>query len=158
MTMAIGPALLCFDGSENAVHAIAQAGERLAATPAIVLTVCEPIANWEPYDPLTVLSAPLSKLGSRAIDLDAAFLEVAQATMQDGVARAQAAGFEAHGRTAPGKPWQVICDIAEEIDASTIVLGARGRSEVQSVLLGSVSAAVATHADRPVLIVPRARD
>jgi nucleotide-binding universal stress UspA family protein len=78
--------------------------------------------------------------------------------MEDGVARARSVGFEAHGRTAPGKPWQVICDIAEEIDASTIVLGARGRSEVQSVLLGSVSAAVATHADRPVLIVPRARD
>lgn len=152
--MATGPVLLCFDGSDNAAHAIAQASERLASAPAIVLTVCEPLPAWEPYDPLTVLSAPLSKLGSRAIELDEAIQEVAQATMEAGVARARSAGFAAYGRTARGKPWRVICDVAEEIDASTIVMGARGLSRVQSVLLGSVSTAVATHADRPVLIVP----
>jgi len=39
--------------------------------------------------------------------------------------------------------------------AVAIVLGARGLSRVESILLGSVSSAVVTHAKRPVLVVPR---
>jgi hypothetical protein len=36
----------------------------------VVLTVWEPVATWEPYDPATILSAPLSKLVSRALGVD----------------------------------------------------------------------------------------
>ena len=53
-----------------------------------------------------------------------------------------------------GKTWRAICDVAGEIDAVTIVLGARGLSRVGSLLLGSVSSAVLVHAKRPVLVVP----
>ena len=53
-----------------------------------------------------------------------------------------------------GKTWRAICDVAGEIDAATIVLGARGLSQVASLLLGSVSSAVLVHAKRPVLVVP----
>jgi nucleotide-binding universal stress UspA family protein len=70
---------------------------------------------------------------------------------------ASAAGFAAEGRTARGKSWRAICDVAEELDAATIVVGARGLSRLESVLLGSVSSAVAVHAKRPVLIVPPPR-
>jgi hypothetical protein len=40
------------------------------------------------------------------------------------------------------------------VQAAPIVLGARGLSRVQSLLLGSVSSAVAAHANRALLIVP----
>jgi nucleotide-binding universal stress UspA family protein len=53
-----------------------------------------------------------------------------------------------------GKTWRTICDVAGEIDAATIVLGARGLSRMGSLLLGSVSFAVTVHAKRPVLVVP----
>lgn len=66
---------------------------------------------------------------------------------------ARAARFDAQGRTARGKPWKAIGEVAHELDAATVVLGARGLSRVQSVLLGSVSAAVSAHADRPVFII-----
>jgi len=56
---------------------------------------------------------------------------------------------------ARGKTWRRICDVAEETDAATIVLGARGLSRVGSLLLGSVSSAVLVHAKRSVLVVPR---
>ena len=56
------PVLLCFDGSDDPATAIAQAGELLAPRRAVVLTVWEPVATWEPYDPATILSAPVSKL------------------------------------------------------------------------------------------------
>lgn len=151
------PTLLCFDGSDNAASAIAEAGKVLVPGPAVVLTVCEPLPTWEPHDPATILSAPLSKVASRALDLEEIAQQVAEETMKQGVPLATAAGFTAEGRTARGNAWRTIGEVAEEIDAATIVMGARGQSRVESVLLGSVSAAVAAHTRRPLLIVPSAR-
>jgi nucleotide-binding universal stress UspA family protein len=148
------PALFCFDGSEGAADAIVQAGRVLRVGSAVVLTVWEPLALWQPYDPATILSAPLSRLADSALGLDEIARDLAREKMERGVALAREAGFEAFGRVAGGKTWRTICDVAEEIDAVSIVLGARGLSRVGSVLLGSVSSAVAVHARRPVLIVP----
>lgn len=148
------PVLLCFDGSQDAATAIAQAGELLGPRDAVVLSVWEPVATWEPYDPATILSAPLSRLASEAVGLDDISRQIASEKVEDGMARARAAGFAASGRLVGGKPWKAICEVADELDAETIVLGARGLSRVKSALLGSVSAAVVAHAKRPVLVVP----
>jgi len=72
------PVLLCFDGSDDAATAITQAAELLAPRRAVVLTVWEPVATWEPYDPATILSAPLSKLVSRALGVDEIAAELAE--------------------------------------------------------------------------------
>lgn len=40
--------LLCFEGSDDARAAIAEAGELLAPQAAVVLTVWEPVASWAP--------------------------------------------------------------------------------------------------------------
>jgi nucleotide-binding universal stress UspA family protein len=150
-----GPALLCFDGSEGAAYAIAQAGHVLRVAAAMVLTVWEPVALWQPYDPATILTSPLARLANSALGLDEIASDLAREKMERGVTLARAAGFKASERVAEGKSWRTICDVAEEIDASTIVLGARGLSRVGSMLLGSVSSAVSVHARRPVLIVPQ---
>lgn len=146
--------LLCFDGSDGAAEAIAKAGAILRTGTAILLTVWEPCAVWEPYDPATILSAPLARFADRALGLDESAQDLARAKMERGVMLASDAGFEAVGRVAGGKTWRTVCDVAEEIDAETVVMGARGLSRVGSVLLGSVSSAVAAHARRPMLIVP----
>lgn len=109
---------------------------------------------WEPYDPGALLGAGIAKLGSKALGLDEIASDLAREKMQRGVALARTSGFDARGQIAQGKPWQAICQAAEELDASTIVLGARGLSRIQSALLGGVSAAVLVHANRPVLVVP----
>jgi len=147
------PVLLCFDDSANAANAIATAGPLLGPRPAVVITVCEPTKVWSPSDPATILEAPLGRLLSKALELDEIADEVAQEQVNRGVELARAAGFQAEGRVAHGKAWRTICDIADELDAGVIVLGARGLSCVPSALLGSVSAAVSFHAGRPVLIV-----
>lgn len=156
-TAASRPVLLCFDGSEGATRAIASAGSRLRSAGAVVLTVWEPFALWQPYDPATILTVPVAKLAAEALDVDAVAEDMASETTAQGVSLAGAAGFATDGRTVRGTPWRTICDTAAEIDAATIVLGARGRSRVQSMLLGSVSSAVAVHARQPVLIVPPCR-
>jgi nucleotide-binding universal stress UspA family protein len=148
------PVLLCFDGSDDAAAAIAKAGELLAPRRAVLLTVWEPVAVWEPYDPATILTAPASKLFSEELGLDELANELAREKAHRGAALARKAGFEVHGRVGEGKSWRTICDVAEELDAEPIVVGARGLSRVQSALLGGVSSAVVVHANRPVLVVP----
>lgn len=150
--------LLCFDGSDDAVAAIAKAGAMLAPRAAVVLTVSEPVASWEPYDPATILSAPLSRLASGALHLDEISRDLAQERMERGTQLAKEAGFQAAGRAVEGKPWREICRVAGELDAEPIVVGARGLGRVESVLLGSVSSGVLHHAKRPVLVIPRHED
>jgi nucleotide-binding universal stress UspA family protein len=48
--------------------------------------------------------------------------------------------------------WSTILDEADRLDAAVVVVGARGPSPVKAALLGSVSRAVGTHSDRPVLL------
>ena len=45
--------------------------------------------------------------------------------------------------------------MADELDAELIVVGARGHSTVESLMLGSVSNAVVHHARRPTLVIPK---
>jgi len=120
----------------------------------MVLTVWEPVASWAPYDPATILSAPLSRLASSALGLDEAVRDLARERMKRGTEVAAKVGFQAQGRLEEGKPWRVICQVADTLGADPIVVGARGLGRVESALLGSVSHAVIFHAKRPVLVVP----
>ena len=146
--------LLCFDGSEDAVNAITVAGEQLGSSTATLLTVWEPAASWAPYDPATALTGGVSRLAAKELGLDQIASDLARSTMERGTELARQAGFDVTGEISKGKPWRAICDCANRIDAALIVIGARGLSRVQSVLLGSVSATVLAHTKRPVLVVP----
>lgn len=53
-----------------------------------------------------------------------------------------------------GKPWQVIIDTADKINADMIVMGVRTHATLQHMLLGSTSRKVMSHSVIPVLIVP----
>jgi nucleotide-binding universal stress UspA family protein len=70
------------------------------------------------------------------------------------VKRLEAAGktvADAHLRR--GRPVDEILDLSEEVDASLIVVGRRGVSLLESLMMGSVSEGLAHHATHPVLIV-----
>ena len=133
LKMSSGPILLCYDASEEAAAAIAAAAERLSSREAIVVTVQETIAKWEPDGPRDVTSETAAMLDS--LDPDDAAAELSHDVLRKGVELARAAGFDAGGRAVGGKTWRAICDLADELDASTIVLGARGLSRVQSVVI-----------------------
>jgi nucleotide-binding universal stress UspA family protein len=142
-----GPVVFAYDGSELAKVAIDEAGRQLTpGRDAIVLTV------WHPFD--------VGFVPAGGVRFDAAQIsdvrDAAEQTAAEGASLAQGAGFNARGAAAEAAPtWKGIVKIADEHDASLIVLGSHGRTGLAGVLIGSVAEAVAAHSRRSVLIIHR---
>jgi nucleotide-binding universal stress UspA family protein len=90
-------------------------------------------------------------------DVDEQLAVQAETIAREAAERARAAGFSATSLAiaAVGPVWQAILDTGREHDAAVIVMGARGLTGLQQILLGSVSERVVRHADRPVLVLRR---
>lgn len=144
------PVLLAYDGSDFAMTAITDAADQLGVgRKAVVLTV------WEPLEEMPFLGIRGVAADPEAVETVIAETKAgAEHVANEGVELASAAGFDARAVIASGDPaWRQIVEVAEEQDASLIVLGSRGRSGLSYVLLGSVATAVAQHSKRSVLIV-----
>jgi nucleotide-binding universal stress UspA family protein len=141
------PVLFAYDGSELAQLAIEQAGELLApGRTALVLCV------WQPAD---VGFVPVD---DRHFDAQNAseVKEAAERTAAHGAALAEKAGLQSQSTAVEAAPtWKGILKIAEERNASLIVLGSHRRSGLAERLLGSVASAVVTHSAASVLVVRR---
>jgi nucleotide-binding universal stress UspA family protein len=147
-----GPLLLCFDGSEDAKHAIEHAGRLLGGRDALVVTV------WQPPPALGSLGfAHATDSTFDFVEVDRAAAELGGRVAGDGVRIAEEAGLHAEpvAVEATGPVWKTIIEIADRNDAATIVMGSRGLTGLSSMLVGSVSSAVVHHADRPTLVIPR---
>jgi nucleotide-binding universal stress UspA family protein len=142
-----GAVVFAYDGSELARLAIDEAARQLASgRDALVLTV------WQPFD---VGFVPAVELRIDATEI-AEIRQAAEQTAAEGASLAQLAGFNARSAAAQAAPtWKGIVEVADEHDASLIVLGSHGRAGLASVLIGSVAEAVAAHSRRSVLIVHR---
>jgi nucleotide-binding universal stress UspA family protein len=139
-----GPILIAYDGSAHSRRAIEAAGALVCRREAVVLEAA----------PLRV-SVGYSTMPSDAPWVDAADPTLAYADAQDGVDLARLLGFDARARTAAAPAtWRAVRDVAEEIDASLIVVGSRGLTGAREVVEHSVSHDIAKHTDRPVLVVP----
>jgi nucleotide-binding universal stress UspA family protein len=148
-----GPALLCFDGSEDSRRAIERAAALLGGGRALVVHVWEPLSSVMLRNPLINSPGPLAE---QAAELDEAGAEAAERLTAEGVEIARAAGFDADPLCirSDQRVWPAIVRLAEERHARAVVLGSRGLSKVGSMLLGSVSNGVLHHCRRPSLVVP----
>jgi nucleotide-binding universal stress UspA family protein len=150
-TSADGPLLLCYDGSEDAAHAIERAGELFPGRRALVAMVWhQPLAGlggiaWSGESP-SMVDVP---------ELDREAAEKAGRVAADGMRLAEQAGLIAEPLAVQGSGsvWRTILELAERNDAAAIVMGSRGLTGLRSMLLGSVSSAVVGHADRPTLVI-----
>ncbi|MEA2409606.1 MAG: hypothetical protein QOC77_167 [Thermoleophilaceae bacterium] len=145
--------LICYDGSEDARAAIAQAGALFDGEPAIILTVWERFSDRLSRTPATL--GMMAGMGDTA-DIDEATRQGAQQTAEEGVGLARQAGLDASPRIVERafSISQAILGAADRANAAAIVLGSRGLGGVGSFFLGSVSHAVVQHADRAVLVIP----
>jgi nucleotide-binding universal stress UspA family protein len=144
MAEELGPVLFAYDGSDLARLAIEQAGRQLAPNREAVI-----VCAWQPAD------VGFVPVGDERFDAQNAHAveQAAQQTAADGAALAERAGFRARGVAIEASPtWKGICRAADEHDASLIVLGSHRRTGIIGHLLGSVTAAVAHHSPRAVLV------
>ncbi len=144
------PILLCYDGSIGSKRAIELAGDIFPRRRAVVLHV---------WSPATIVGAPYNALVPAPMPVynDSEVHEAAKHLSEEGARLASEAGFDAVAETAEAAfegIWHAILEVANEYDAALIVLGARGLSTFESLLLGSVSHGVMQHARRPVLVIP----
>ena len=138
--------LLAVDGSDHSLDAV-RAVECL--TPAHPLTV------------LHVLNLPRLAYPTLGPNFDKELSMTVEAAMKDEgesiVNRAASLLPPHHGTTAKrlveGRPADAILEVAEEIKADMIVIGARGVGQLKEHVLGSVSHRVMTHATCPVFVV-----
>jgi nucleotide-binding universal stress UspA family protein len=145
------PVLFCYDGSDGSKTALAAAVELIKPADAVVLVVWMPAA------------VQLARAGSFVVavpnegEIDDQEAMIAQQIAEEGAAGARGRGYNATARIAQANESvaRTIDEIAQEIDAGLVVCGQRGRGAIGSVLLGSVSHALAAHTRRPVLIAPQ---
>jgi nucleotide-binding universal stress UspA family protein len=87
-------------------------------------------------------------------DLHEVFQRASWAVVEDAVQELQKAGVVARGVVREGRAARTILEVAQEENASLIILGTRGPSSVAELLLGSVSTDILRFARCPVLAVP----
>ena len=81
------------------------------------------------------------------------FREAAEGVLAREASHAQSEGVSVETQARQGDPAQVLIDVAEEMGAELIVVGARGLTGLQRWLLGSVSSKLSHHAHCDVMIV-----
>jgi nucleotide-binding universal stress UspA family protein len=147
-TMPDATLLLCYDGSDDAKHAIKEAASLFGSRPALVLSV------WQDASAVPAFMWMSGSVGGFE-ELFAAARDGAGRVAEEGAALAVAAGLTAEPLVAEatGPTWQAIVETAAAREVAAIVMGSRGLSGVRSLLLGSVSGGVVHNATRPVLVV-----
>lgn len=144
------PLMVCYDGSDDARHAIEHGASLFSSRSALVLGVWQGATAVSGFGWTGASPAVLQEV------FDAAQQSTARA-VNEGLAIAEAAGLTATPLVveARGPIWAAIVEAGDAHDVAAILLGARGLTRLQAVLLGSVSSGVVQHATRPTLVTPR---
>lgn len=127
--------LAAVDGSDHARKALDKAAEltRTNGGKLIVLSV------FRHHSPLET-SHSLVKGREEVEPPDVTLARLAREIVDEGVARARAAGVEdVEGHVRRGPPARTIIEVAKERAVDAIVLGGRGSGDLEGFLLGSVS-------------------
>ncbi len=148
------PLLIAYDGSETARQAIAIAAALLEPRRALVIFVWEPLTEALLRHQARYF-APASEVSAEFQALEAS---AAQRLVDGGAEFARSCGLDAEGRAVRGKAksWPTLCELAEQEQATALVIGTRGLGRAASALLGSVAVGVIGHAAVPVFVVPSA--
>src|SRR4051812_1589177 len=155
------PVVVAYDGSPEAAAAVRAAARLFGDRPLVVVSV------WEPG--LAVAMAPLrdpTGIGYGG-PLPEEMLAVDQAQEERAVAAAESGARIARQLGAPAEACPIadevnvadrLATIAEERDASAVVVGSRGLGKVKSGLFGSTSRRLLGRTERPVLVVKAAEE
>jgi nucleotide-binding universal stress UspA family protein len=118
------------------------------------------IVDFENTPLITSAPAPMGGLAGGYQDTGEIVKMLSENTLQDAAELLKKKNPELSISTAAinGSPKQVILEEAEKLGADLIVVGSHGRGTIGRFLLGSVSQAIALHAQSSVLIVRNKMD
>ena len=134
--------LVATDGSEGTdevvEHAVAIGGPADATITALYVVDTRVVKSTTDRDP---------------DDVRTELEESGEAALETAVERGESAGLTVEPTIREGNPEREIRAVADEIDADLVVMGSHGKSPREKVEgLGSVSEAVVTKSERPVLV------
>ena len=111
-------------------------------------------AKWG--EPLTIVygAGPPGGLGEEHKSHRDALMEMGQHALDRAVDLAGQQGVETQIRLVDAKPAQALLEVADELDATVIVVGTTGESPLRSAVLGSTPHKLLHLSSRPVLCVP----
>ena len=133
------------DGSETATRALKEAA-RFAKALAHELHI---VSAYEPLHGAKVSGPGGAAVEGQSVPADAKVRTV----VEEAAAHARVDGVEATTHTIPGDPADALLEVADELDASLIVVGSRGMHGMKGRVLGSVPNKVSHGARCSVLIV-----
>jgi nucleotide-binding universal stress UspA family protein len=141
--------LICYDGSDDAKAAIDRAAMMLAHEPAEVVTV------WESVEHLIKHAKAIAPVSNQE-QTDEARRAAAEDQANEGAELARAKGIDARSFIVEQETTtaDAILDEAEKLNANAIVIGSRGKSLLNALLLGSVAQDLIQRADRMVVVAP----
>jgi nucleotide-binding universal stress UspA family protein len=141
-----GPVVIAFDGSDLGKLAIEEAA-KLLRTDREVVVVCV----WQPFDLGFVPTDGEDKM--LHADQVPAVRDAAKRTAERGAELARSLGFQAQPVERESAPiWKGIAEVADERDASAIVLCAHCHGRFGGMLAGSVTSSLTAHTERTVII------
>jgi nucleotide-binding universal stress UspA family protein len=129
------PILLCTDGSDHALDALAAGIELLGRGHHYVLVA---VASTPDPELLSGTGHAAAEMTTEDFDLAVgAAHETARQVLTEAQARLGLEDIEV--RVVGGEPGAAICELAGDVGAGAVVLGTRGRGGITRALLGSVS-------------------
>lgn len=143
------PILIAYDGSADSRAAIDQAARLFPGAATVILYARQPLesvaAHLEGHPALEELKS-----------LDAATHDASAQIAAAGAKIAVKAGLAAEPRVSSimGTASEAIVAVADDLNASLIVIGSRGRRGLRATIMGSTAANVLHHASRPTLVIP----
>ena len=151
------PAVVAYDGSEEAQAAVREAARLLPGRRLVVVSV------WEQGLALMLIPPTDTISGVPTMAPSPETVATTDRIQHDHAADTATQGAEiARGLGAEAEPYPVADDVdaaetiaaqAERLDAAAIVIGSRGLGRVKSRLLGSTSQGLLRHTRRPVIVV-----
>jgi nucleotide-binding universal stress UspA family protein len=155
--------LLAFDGSETSYKALVEAEElaNLSQARLTVVYVMDPPPTYERpiLSGMAVLNQPMTFAGPVPTTQDDIEEPVkplddpSEPILSDAKLKLSNASKKLEFVKLTGNPAQEICEYAKHNNVDLIVIGSRGLSGIQKLVMGSVSGQVTTQAECPVLIV-----
>jgi nucleotide-binding universal stress UspA family protein len=107
------------------------------------------VIQWSPFT-FSTLQENEERHMRREAELERAHSQILDPVVTD----LRSKGVDAEGVVRHGNPAETLSELANELDATNIIIGRKGQSLIKTKLFGSVASTLVQISDHPVTVVP----